>query len=235
MKQKTLFIAVVVVLLLTFVFGTLFYHAKPETPQMPPAQLAASAKPAPAKAPQLPQTDPAALIRMHSPSLGKNDAPVVIVEFFDPACEACRAFYPFVKEIMAANPDKIRMVLRYTPLHKGADKVVAVLEAARKQGKFWPALEALLGAQAAWTPNHTAHVDLVWKHLDGLGLDLDRLRKDMAAPEIAKVIAQDIEDARTLGVNQTPSFFVNGRPLTDFGFKQLKELTDSALKETQRK
>lgn len=215
MKKATLLIVAVVVLLLAFVIGTLLHNTKKEESAI-----------------RLPEVNRTALVRMHSPSLGKIDAPVVIVEFFDPACETCRAFYPLVKEIMAANPDEIRLVLRYTPFHKGSDQVVAVLEAARKQGKFWPALEALLGAQAAWTEHHTANVNLVWKHLEGLGLDLEKVRADMRAPEIAKLIAQDIEDAKTLGVDKTPGFFVNGKPLVDFGFKQLKQLTDDALKET---
>ena len=132
---------------------------------------------------------------------------------------------------MAANPGKIRLVLRYAPFHKGSDKVVAVLEATRKQGKFWPALEALLATQAGWAPNHTPQVDLVWKHLEGLGLDLDRVRADMAAPEIARVIAQDLEDARTLNVTKTPEYFVNGQPLPSFGFEQLKSLIEDALKQ----
>ena len=216
MKHRAVFIAGAVALLLAFVFGTLYYNTRAEN-----------------KVLAVTPTNSAALIRMHSPSLGRIDAPVVIVEFFDPACETCRAFYPLVKEIMAANPDRIGLVLRYTPFHKGSDQVIAVLEAARKQGKFWPALEALLGAQAAWTPHHTANVDLVWKHLEGLGLDLEKVRTDMRAPEIAKLIAQDVEDARTLGVTKTPGFFVNGRPLVEFGFKQLKQLTDDALKETR--
>ena len=222
MNQRAVFIFIAVALLLTFVGATLHYHTRIESnaPAVPVAVSPANS---------------AALIRMHSPSLGRIDAPVVIVEFFDPACETCRAFYPLVKEIMAAHPDRIRLVLRYTPLHKGADQVVAVLEAARKQGKLWPALEALLGAQAAWTQHHVANVDLVWRHLDGLGLDLEKVRADMRAPDIASLIAQDVEDARNLGVTQTPGFFVNGRPLVDFGYKQFKQLVDDALNETQRK
>ena len=55
----------------------------------------------------------------------------------------------------------------------------------------------------------------------------------MRAPEIAKLIAQDVEDARPLDVTKTPGFFVNGRPLVEFGFKQLKQLIDDALKETR--
>jgi protein-disulfide isomerase len=218
MKHKTLFIAALGVMLVIFAFGTALYYVMNKN------------QPAP-----LPEANRAALVRMHSPSLGKVEAPVVIVEFFDPACGTCAAFYPRVKEIMAANPDRIRLVLRYAPFHNGSDKVVAVLEAARKQGKFWPALEALLATQDDWSPDHTPQVGLVWKHLEGLGLDLERLRAEMAAPEIAGVIAQDIEDARILNVTQTPEYFVNGRPLPSFGFEQLKTLVDDALTETQRR
>jgi protein-disulfide isomerase len=217
MKQKTLFIVSAVILLLVFLLGTLAYKSEKVDQS---AQLAAR--------------NSQNLVRFHSPALGKSDAPVVIVEFLDPACETCRAFYPFVKKMMAENPDRIRLVLRYAPFHSGSDKVVAVLEAARRQGKFWPALEALLAAQADWTLNHQAHVDRAWKHLEGLGLNLEQMRADMAGPEIARVIAQDLDDARILNVTKTPEFFVNGKPLPTFGLEPLKALVDNALASTMR-
>jgi protein-disulfide isomerase len=217
MKQKTLFIVAAVVLLLVFLLGTLAYKSE---------RMDQSA--------QLAERNRAHLVRMHSPTLGKADAPVVIVEFLDPACETCRAFYPLVKKMMAANPDRIRLVLRYAPFHHGSDEVVAVLEAARKQGKFWPVLEALLAAQADWAPHHTAQMALVWKHLEGLGLNLGQMRVDMVAPEIARVIALDLDDARVLNVSKTPEFFVNGKPLPTFGYEPLKALVDEALTSTMR-
>lgn len=217
MNRKALFISTAIALLLFFIVGTLLYTAQKED-----------------KDSQLIEANRAALVRMHSPTLGKADAPVVIVEFLDPACETCRAFYPLVKEIMAANPEKIRLVLRHAPFHNGSDQVVAVLEAARRQGKFWPALEALLAAQAEWSPHHTPQVALVWKHLEGLGLDLDKMRADVTSPEIARLIAQDLDDARTLNVTKTPSFFVNGKPLARFGYEPLKALVDEALRSAPR-
>ena len=212
MKQKTVFVVSAVVLLLAFVAGVLFYTSHKEK-----------------AANQLAETNRASLVRMHSPTLGRSDAPVVIVEFLDPACDTCRAFYPMVKQMMAANPDRIRLVLRYAPFHNGSDKVVAVLEAARRQGKFWAALEALLANQSDWVQHHTANVERVWKHLGGIGLNMEQMAFDLTAPEIASVIAQDLADARTLDVSKTPEFFVNGRPLPSFGFEQLKELVDRAL------
>lgn len=215
MNQKTLFAVALSALAVIFVGAAMFYSAQQEK---------AAAERA--------EANRAALQRMHAPTLGPADAPVVIVEFLDPACETCAAFYPLVKRMMAANPDKIRLVLRYAPFHNGSDKVVAVLEAARKQGKFWPALEALLASQAQWAPHHTPQVALVWPQLDGLGLNREQMAFDMTAPEIGRVIAQDLDDARALNVTKTPEFFVNGRPLPSFGYEQLKSLVDEALRET---
>lgn len=211
MKQKTLFSVAVVFLLLAFIGGVLLYTTSTGHES------------------QLPDEKRAALIRMHSPAEGKADAPVVIVEFFDPACDTCRAFYPLVKNMLKTHPDRLRLVLRYAPFHEGSDKVVALLEAARKQGKFWETLEAVFASQPEWAPNHVAQVNLVWPHLQGLGLDLDKVRADMNAPEIANVIAQDLADARTLNVTQTPEYFVNGRPLPSFGYEQLQTLVDDEL------
>lgn len=216
MKQKSLFIASAIALVLAFVVGMFLYNGQ--------KQQAAN---------QLAEANRTALMRMHSPTLGKADAPVVIVEFLDPACETCSAFYPRVKQLMAANPDRIRLVLRYAPFHNGSDKVVAVLEAARKQGKFWPALEALLATQADWAPHHTPQVALVWRHLEGLGLNMEQMAFDMTAPEIGKVIAQDLADAKILNVTMTPEFFVNGKPLPSFGFEQLTTLVNEALAATR--
>ncbi len=218
MKQKILFIMAAVGLLFAFFAATVIYRAQEDD-----------------KAAQIAQANRAALMRDHSPVLGKADAPVVIVEFIDPACETCRTFYPLVKEILAANPDRIRLVMRYAPFHPGSDAVVAVLEAARKQGKFWPTLEALLTSQSEWTLNHTSHVSLVWKHLEGLGLDLDKVRADMSKPETTAVIAQDLADARTLDVTKTPGYFVNGKPLAVFGLDPLKALVEEALNETRQR
>lgn len=217
MRKKTLFVVAAAGLLLAFLLGTLVYKSEKAN-----------------QSAQLPERDRARLVRMHSPTLGKDNAPVVIVEFLDPACATCREFYPLVKQMMAANPDRIRLVLRYAPFHDGSDKVVVVLEAARKQGKFWPALEALLAAQSEWVLRHKPQVTLVWKHLEGLGLNFEQMRFDMTAPEIASMLAQDLDDARALNVTKTPEFFVNGQPLPSFGYEPLKALVDKALTSAPR-
>ena len=88
-----------------------------------------------------------ALVRPYSPILGPKDAPVTIVEFFDPACEACRAFDPIVKDIMEEHGDAVRVVIRYTPFHgASSEEAIRVLEVARMQDVYRPVMNALLEA-----------------------------------------------------------------------------------------
>jgi protein-disulfide isomerase len=210
MKQKNIFIATAVILAILFAVGIQIYRGQQ-------AERAASAQ------------NQDALLRFGSPTIGNAEAPVHIVEFLDPACETCSAFYPFVKELMAAHPEKIRLTVRYAPFHQGSDQVVKALEAARKQGKYWQALEALLSSQSGWTQHHTARVDLIWPYLEGVGIDVARLKNDMNAPGIAQLIEQDLADAKTLNVTKTPEYFVNGKPLPSFGYEQLQQLVEEAL------
>ena len=170
-------------------------------------------------------------VREYSQTLGSDDAKVYLVEFSDPACETCSAFHPFVKKLMAVNPGKIKLVVRYAPFHDGADYFVKILEAARKQGKYWETLEVMYKTQRYWASHHNPQPKLIWKFLPRAGLDLVKIRNDMNDPEIAKLIKQDLADAKTLNVRKTPGFFVNGKPLTKVGYHQLKELVESEIKE----
>lgn len=174
------------------------------------------------------------LVRMHTPIIGPQNAPVTIVEFFDPACETCRAFYPIVKQIMAQHPDKVRLALRYAPFHHGSDQVVKLIEAARKQGLYTPVLEALLAAQPEWADHAAPNIGIAFEAAARAGLDMERARQDMETPEIQAVLAQDIEDLTALQVSKTPTFFVNGRSLPSFGPEQLTRLVAEEVGKLQR-
>lgn len=171
-----------------------------------------------------------ALIRDHSPVLGDPTAKVTLTEFMDPACETCRAFDPFIKEMLAAYPGKLKLVVRYAPLHSGSDYMCAVLEASKKQGKYWETRQLMYDTQPQWTEHHTARPELFWKHLPRIGLNVDQLKKDAKDPAIAQLIQQDMTDARTLQVTKTPGFFVNGKPLVKFGYEQLQALIEGELR-----
>ena len=166
-----------------------------------------------------------ALIRSYSPVLGPESAPVTIVEFFDPACEACRAFYPVVEAIMAEHGDAVRVVIRYTPFHGAAsEEAIRVLEAARMQGVFEPVLEAVLREQPRWASHGAPEPGLILEIAATAGLDAEAARTQMLAPDVVAILNRDRADVETVGVRQTPTFFVNGKPLDPFGEAELRSL-----------
>jgi protein-disulfide isomerase len=212
MKTHVLFAVSVVVLIIAFVVGASYYKEKQAE-----------------KIGFMARENAELFVREHSQTLGSDDAKVYLIEFMDPACETCAAFSPFVKQMMAANPGKIKLVLRYAPFHKGADYFVKILEAAKTQGKYWETLDIMYKSQRWWASHSNPQPQLIWRFLPKVGLDIEQLKSDMNDPAIAKLIDQDLADAKTLNVRKTPGFFVNGKPLQTFGYQQLQQLIQSEL------
>lgn len=181
------------------------------------------------RAPEVQALETDGLLRAHSPILGPSEAPVTIVEFFDPSCEACRAYYPVVKEILQKHPAKVRVVLRYTTFHRGSDEAVRILETARLQGLFAPVLETLLETQAEWASHGAPRPEVAWNAAARAGLDIDKARSERLMPHISAALNFDAADVAKLGIRQTPTFFVNGKPLGEFGPKQLIALVQSEV------
>lgn len=170
-----------------------------------------------------------ALASDEAPTLGEAAARVHVVEFLDPACETCAQFYPLVKQLLAENPGRIRLSVRHVAFHEGADHVVRLLEASRAQDRYWETLERLLQTQAQWAPHHTVRPDLVEPIVASLGLDMQRLAADMNSTAVAQRATRDREDAMALQVTATPEFYVNGRPLPEFGYEPLLALVREEL------
>mgnify|MGYP000364312381 CR=1 FL=1 len=105
--RKLLALAVLLILGLAFYFGMDAYRDRTQAEQDTRVAVEGSR-----------------LVRMHTPIIGPQNAPVTIVEFFDPSCEACRSFYPYVKNILAEDTQNVRLVLRYVLFHKGSEEVV---------------------------------------------------------------------------------------------------------------
>ena len=169
----------------------------------------------------------------YSPSIGPANAAVTIVEFFDPACEACRAFYPYVKEILSRHPEDVRLVIRYAAFHQGSETVVRLLEAARQQSVFMPVLENLLLKQGEWAAHHAPNIDRAWELAVEGGLDLDKARSILDSTEVNAMVAQEAADIRAFKIAQTPTFFVNGKPLEQHGPNELYALVLSQLEQAK--
>ncbi len=210
MTRKTLFLSVVALLLVGFVVAITLYQDN-DNP--------------------LRGQDQDVYERQGAPVKGPADARVTIVEFFDPACGTCADFYPLVKQLMDQYPGKVRVMMRYAPLHQGSDQVVSMLEAAQQQGKFWQALEILFKNQRRWVISHVSQPMRARGILNGVAMDHEKLNADMHQPEIAAAIQKDIQDGQALKVQATPEFFVNGRPMPSFGYSQLQGLVKDAVED----
>ena len=217
MKKTSTLIGAAIAIALLFVAGMWFYQKQQGAERADAATQNA-----------------AALVKFHSPSFGPVDAKVTIVEFLDPSCEACRAYYPLVKSVMADYPDKVRLVLRYAAFHQGSDTVVKILEATKAQGLYWQSLEAVFKYQPVWAEHGNPQVERVWEFLQPIGLDVEKAKRDMQSPAIAAILAQDTADVTALKVAKTPTFFVNGKPLLVMGEQGLRDLVAQEIKATYR-
>ena len=212
MKQSHFTLIALLLMVIAFVAATMFHNSSEEQAMTERAT-----------------NNSAALIKEYSVKAGNPDAKVTLVEFIDPACGTCAKFHPFVKQLMQQQAGRMNLVIRYLPFHQGSDKMVAMLEAARKQDKFWEVLELMFATQRQWTINHVAQPDIFMAIIGQAGVDVARIQQDMNNPEIAKIIQQDLADGQLLGADKTPSFFVNGKPLPSFGSQQLQALIESEV------
>ncbi|NQZ87595.1 MAG: thioredoxin domain-containing protein [Colwellia sp.] len=214
MNKKTLFISVSLILIVAFIAAVTIFQTE-ET----------------SKNKNVSSDNLNIIERENAPTKGSEDARVTIVEFFDPACETCQVFYPLVNDLIKKYPGKVKVMMRYAPFHQGSDQVVKLLEAAHIQGQFWPALDILFANQQSWTRHHVARPKIAIALLKDLPLDHEKFIHDASSDTIIQSIIQDVEDGKTLKVRATPQFFVNDKPLTNFGYAQLTQLVEQAIAE----
>ncbi len=212
MNRQTLVFGSAVVLLLAFLVGASMFRGQREV-----------------RIGFLAVQNASTLAPVHAQTKGPADARVYLIEFFDPACETCAQFHKPVEDLLAAHPGQIRLVLRYAPFHPGSKGMVKILEAARKQGKYWETLEVMFATQSAWASHRNPQPDRIWEFLPRAGVNIEQLKADLDDPDLDALIEQDLADAATLGIRQTPGFLVNGKPLVHFGYAQLKALVEEEI------
>ena len=142
-------------------------------------------------------------------ALGPATAPVTLVEYGDFECPFCGRAYPELKQVLRRVGGTVRFVFRHFPLseeHPHAQHAAEVAEAAAAQGKFWEMHDLLYQRQAA-----LADEDLV-RYARELGLDVERVRRELDAHVHAPRVKQDVVGGIASGVTGTPRFFINGRP-----------------------
>jgi protein-disulfide isomerase len=150
-----------------------------------------------------------------APSLGPDNAQFTLVEFSDFQCPYCARSVGTVKEFLKKNPGKIRLVFRNMclPNHAKAQDAAKAAIAAGEQGRFWDYRDKLMASQAEWSSS-ADHKRVFVKYAKEMALDTGRFEKDMAKPDYQKKIDEDMTHAGNLGVNGTPTYFLNGVRIT---------------------
>ena len=161
-----------------------------------------------------------------APVRGNPEAKIAVVEFSDFQCPYCGSSVQTLNQIAQAYGDKVRIVFKHLPLpiHSKAPAAHAAAEAAHRQGKFWPMHDKIFANQRELSPEKYR------EYARELGLDVNQFDRDVADASVKQRVDADADEARKLGVNGTPAFFVNGRYLRGaVPFEQIKALLDEDL------
>nr|WP_286931959.1 thioredoxin domain-containing protein [Microbacterium sp.] len=183
---------------------------------------------------QAPDPATASVIRSDSHVLddGGTDA-VTIVEFLDFECEACGAYYPVVEELRDKYAGRITYAVRYFPLpgHFNSTHAAVAAEAAAQQGRFEDMYHRLFETQAEWGEAQESRAALFRDYAAQLGLDLAAYDAAVADPATQDRVSSDFEEGRALGISSTPTFFVDGKPLTIERWDDLETAIEAALRD----
>lgn len=172
----------------------------------------------------------APFVRDHSIKFGDNKKNVIITEFTDPQCPACRAFHPAIYNIYKEYYEDVKLVIRYLDNHKNSKYVIKILEASRNQNKYKEVSDLVYKYQPAWADKNNPNPKLLWNFLKDIeGLDIEKLKQDVDTIDVDELLSLDRKDANTLGVRGTPSFFVNGKKLENLSYQEFLDLVESEI------
>jgi len=160
------------------------------------------------------------------PVKGTAKALVTIVAFTDFECPSCARQHPVLDQIVNEFGDRVRLVVRDFPLsqHANARKAAEAAEAAREQGKYWEYATVLFRNQSA------LGIDKLRQYATEVGLDRARFDASLDSGKFAEKVQRDLMDGHKLGVNGTPTLYINGKRISDNSYASLKSAIESALK-----
>ncbi|CAM3549828.1 DsbA family protein [Isoptericola cucumis] len=160
-----------------------------------------------------------------------QDEKAVLVEFLDFECEACRAFYPAVEQLRATQGDELTLAIRYFPIpsHVNSTNAAVAVEAAARQGQLEAMYQRMYETQAEWGEQGDSQADVFRGFAEDMHLDLEQYDDDVADPEVAARVQRDFDDGRALGVQGTPTFFLDGQRLEVSSPDELVQVVQEAL------
>lgn len=165
--------------------------------------------------------------------IGSESAKVKLVEYSDFQCPACQAAQPFVKEVVKNYGSEILFVYKHFPLppttHPFSYPAATVAEEAASQGKFWPMHDKLFETQQAWSAEKDP-TEFFAKLAQDIGVNPEKVRSALKDNSYKSQIDKQLSEGFSLGVNSTPTFFLNGKKLNLADFSQLNSIVENEIK-----
>lgn len=174
------------------------------------------------------------LVRADSHVLGEQGtSQVTFVEFLDFECEACGAAFPIVEDLRTKYAGQVTFVARYFPLpsHFNAERAARAVESAARQDQFEAMYQRMYETQASWGERGEPLDDLFRSYAEDLGLDMEQYDADYSSPEVAARVQKDVDDGTELGIQGTPTFYLNGELFEPQTVEDFANAIDAALAE----
>lgn len=169
--------------------------------------------------------------------MGSKVSNVTLVEFGDFQCPACYAFEPTMQQVRTDYGKSIKIVFKHFPLkqaHPNAMAAAIASEAAAKQGKFWEYHDLLYKNQNTWAPLPDPSSEFV-KYAKELTLNESQFKKDLEDKSLAAKIDAQLDEGIKIGVNATPTVYVNGKFMGVPDYNALKKAIDNVLTSNTKK
>lgn len=181
------------------------------------------------------KVDTSILVKDGVHTKGALDAKVTIVEFSDLQCPACKNAQPDLNRVYDTYKDKIKFIYRDFPLttiHKYAQRAAEASEFASEQGKFWEFHDLMFSKQEEWAgaSDQDKFDELLTGYAKSLGLDDKKMFEALNNKTYAARVQSDVDDGFKVGINSTPTFFVNGEETKGYGFDEFKRLIEKYSK-----
>ena len=178
------------------------------------------------------QTDGAAVVRENSHKLSTaDDGRVTLVEFLDFECESCLAAYPFVEQLRKDYDGRVTFIARYMPMpgHTNGENAAVAVEAAARQNRFEDMYHRMYESQPEWGESQDSQAPLFRTFAEDMGLDMEEYDAAVTDPSTLERVLQDRDDGLALGVEGTPTFFLNGKKVEAQTTDEFIALIDAAL------
>ncbi|OGE64249.1 hypothetical protein A3I48_01790 [Candidatus Daviesbacteria bacterium RIFCSPLOWO2_02_FULL_36_7] len=219
MTTETKILGSILIITLVLLFGGVFLLSRGSSSQSSPASIE--------------EKNTVQIDYSKGEKIGSDSAKIKVVEFSDLECPACLAAEPSIKKLRSTYTDQIQFIYRHFPLtqHTHSRQVANLAEAAGAQGKFWEMHDKLFDTQAQWTILNKDDATVFFLSLaKNLGLDENKIKQDLQQDAYKSKIDDDLAEGQRLGVNSTPTFFVNGHKLNLESFDDLNTVVAQELK-----